>query len=65
MTVCVIKYKLSENDVYRKGILVESLNPYTDITEQVIVDGSCNIVGPVYDFVRLEEEGCFKTSFHL
>ena len=65
MTACVIKYKLSENDVYRKGILIESLNPYTDITEQIIIDGSCHPVGAIHDFVRLEKEGCFKTSFQL
>ncbi len=65
MLCCVIKYRLSEKDIYRKGILIESLNPYTDVTEQIIVDVTCNPVSTIYDFVRLENEGCFKTSFLL
>ena len=65
MIVCVVKFRLSEKEPYRKGILIESLNPYTDITEQIIIDGSCHPVGIIHDFIRLEEEGCFKTSFHL
>lgn len=65
MLCCVIKYRLSEKDVYRKGILIESLNPYNHVTEQIIVDVNCCPLDIVYDFVRLENEGCFKTNFLL
>ena len=53
MIVCVVKFRLSEKEPYRKGILIESLNPYTDITEQIIIDGSCHPVGIIHDFIRL------------
>lgn len=63
LTVCVVSFRYNENDVNYKGILIESLNPYTNTTEQIIIDTSCNPINNVYDFVRLENEGCFKTSF--
>lgn len=58
-TVCVALYRLSENDVYRKGILIESNNPYSNETNQIIIDVNSNTISTVYDFVR-KEEGCFK-----
>lgn len=59
-TVCVALYRLSENDVYRKGILIESNNPYSNETNQIIIDVNSNTISTVYDFIRKEEEGCFK-----
>lgn len=59
-TVCVVSYKLTENGVSYKGILVETTNPYTNKTNQVIIDADCKPVETVYNFVRTEEEGCFK-----
>lgn len=59
-TVCVILYRLSENDVHHKGILIESNNPYSNETNQIIIDGNSKPIPVVYDFVRTEEEGCFK-----
>ena len=58
--VCVALYRLSENDVYHKGILIESNNPYSNETNQIIIDGNSKPIPIVYDFVRTEEEGCFK-----
>ena len=36
-TVCVVLYRLSENDVHHKGILIESNNPYSNETNQIII----------------------------
>ena len=59
-TACVVSYQMSEKDVHRKGILVEISNPYTNKTNQLILDANCNPVETCYNFTRHEEEGCFK-----
>ena len=61
-TVCVVLYRSSENDVRHKGIVIESNNPYSNETNQIIIDGNSKPIPIVYDFVRKEEEGCFKFS---
>jgi hypothetical protein len=46
-TVCVVLYRLSENDVHRKGILIESNNPYSNETNQIIIDGNSKPISVV------------------
>ena len=59
-TVCVVNYRCSEKDVHHKGILVETTNPYTNDTNQIIIGYDCRVITNIYDFVRDEKEGCFK-----
>ena len=42
-TVCVVLYRLSENDVHHKGILIESNNPYSNETNQIITTGNSRL----------------------
>lgn len=65
ITVWVVSFRYNESSVHYKGILIESLNPYTNTTNQIIIDASGNPINKVYDFVRLENEGCFKTGFNF
>ena len=61
---CVCRYKFSETESYRRGILVEVNNPYTEQTYQVIIDSFGKPVDNIYNFIRCEELGCFLTNFN-
>ena len=58
--VCVVLFRLSENDIYHKGVSIGSNNPYFNETNQIIIDINSKPISSVYDFIRTEEEGCFK-----
>lgn len=60
ITTCVVSFRYNESNTNYKGILIESSNHHTNITNQIIINGSCNPINKVYDFVRIENEECLK-----